>query len=320
MKWGIIGYGEIAPSFVESLKCCSYQELYAIASRSKHHVLKNDSDILNHGIVIYSNYEQLYNDKNIDIVYIATTNNLHKENVLNCLNAGKHVLSEKPIGVCKKDVVEMINASRQHNKFLMEGMWTRFLPAYKEFIKQIRSGAVGEIKFVQADFGFLSTWGEERRLLSKELFGGVILDNTDYNIFLCQDIFQEPPKEICATGNFAKTGVEDRCSIVFKYNCGAIAQLYSSFVQKTNQDAIVYGTEGSIRFREFWHGTEIELTRNGRVPQTIKLPFSSTGLVHEIDEVVECIKKRKIESEVIPHLLSMEIAGIMDEVIKQVKK
>lgn len=318
MNWGIIGYGEIAPAFVESLLGVAEQKLYAIASKSKYQQLRDKQICPN--AIIYADYEELYTDANIDIVYIATTNNLHKENVLSCLNAGKHVLSEKPIGVCKKDVIEMVNASRRHNKFLMEGMWTRFLPAYREFIKLIRSGAVGEVKFVQVDFGFLSTWGEERRLLNKELFGGAILDNTDYNVFLCQDIFQEQPKEIIATGHFAKTGVEDRCSIVFKYNSGAIAQLYSGFVQKTNQDAIVYGTEGSIRFKEFWHGTEIDLTRNGNEFQTIKLPFLSTGFVHEIAEVVECVEKGKIESEVIPHRLSIEIAGIMDEVIKQVRK
>src|SRR6185437_15767424 len=106
----------------------------------------------------------LLNDPDTETIYVCTTNNLHKENVLNALTAGKNVLCEKPLGVCKSDVEEMIFEARSQNTFLMEGMWTRFLPGYRYFKKLLESGVIGDVRFARIDFGFRSDWGVERRL------------------------------------------------------------------------------------------------------------------------------------------------------------
>jgi len=98
-------------------------------------------------------------DQELDIVYICTTNNLHKENVLRALEAGKHVLCEKPMGISKMDVEHMINVAKMQGRFLLEGMWTRFLPAYKHFKQLLFEQAIGTINFLRVDFGFFSDWG-----------------------------------------------------------------------------------------------------------------------------------------------------------------
>jgi len=316
MNWGIIGYGEIAPIFIEGLRSLIGQNLYAIASVSKHNFLSKKK--LYSGTIIYNTYEDLIKDTNIDIIYIATTNNLHKQNVIAALNAGKNVLCEKPLAVCKDDVVEMIRASNDSGKFLMEGMWTRFLPAYRHFKVLLDSGVLGKVNFARIDFGFFSNWGPERRLKNKNLYGGILLDNTDYNLFIAQDIFNDLPCNISAFATFCETGAEDSCAITLKYQSGGMAQLYSSFKQKTNQEALIYGENGYLHLKPFWNGTQVELYL-GEKYQKWEFPFRKNGFEYEIEEVAYCINNCLIESPVIPHSLTINIAGIMDEIIKKIK-
>jgi len=315
MNWGIIGYGEIAPSFIEGLFAVEGQRLIGIAS--KHAQLKEQN--IYSLTTFYSSYEELLANPEIDIVYISTTNNLHKENVLLALRHGKHVLCEKPMGMSVMDEKEMIAEAQKQNKFLMEGMWTRFLPAYKHFKTLLADNAIGHINFVKIDFGFFSNWPDERRLKNPDLYGGVILDNTDYNIFLCQEIFKDKPSKIAAIARYYKTGVEDMCAITLQYQNGSIAQLFSSFQQKTNHDAIIYGDKGHIVLKSFWNGTHIELQTDEGL-QAWDFPFRKNGFEYEIEEVVHCVGNGHIESDVISHKLSLDIAEIMDEVIKQIKK
>lgn len=316
MNWGIIGFGEISPKFIESLASIEGQKLSAIASKSKYEFLQNDKKYWN--IRIYSNYLDVQADPSIDIIYIATTNNLHKQNVLDALRAGKHVLCEKPLGIKKADVEEMVSEAKKQNKFLMEGMWTRFLPAYKCFINLLRTGAIGKVNFARIDFGFFSNWGNERRLKNKSLFGGTLLDNADYNIFLSQDIFLGSPSKISAFARFTETNVEDMCGVMLQYPNGSIAQLFSSFQQKTNQEALIYGEKGFFHLKSFWNGTTVALS-NEEGEKSWTFPFEVNGFEYEIEEVVKCINNKQIESNIIPHKLSVEIAGIMDEILERIK-
>ncbi len=317
MNWGIIGYGEITPIFIEGLSVVEGQQLVGIASCSKHKKLREHK---NYPLInVYASYKELIANSKIDIIYISTINNLHKLNVLSALKSGKHVLCEKPIGVSRADVEEMVVEAQRQGRFLMEGMWTRFLPAYKHFKSMLISGVIGRINFARIDFGFFSNWSDNRRLKNPALYGGAILDNTDYNVFLSQEIFRDMPSNISAIARYYKTGVDDMCAVTLQYPDGAIAQLFSSFQQKTNQEAIIYGEKGHIHLKSFWNCTHIELyTEEGL--QTWDFPFKKNGFEYEIEEVVACIQNSQIESDIMPHNLSLDIAKIMDEIIKQTKK
>lgn len=314
MNWGLIGYGEIAPSFIEGLSAVEGQELHAIASRTKHRQLAERNTYPD--VIIYPDYSDLINNPEIDIIYVCTTNNLHKDNVLEALRAGKNVVCEKPLGICKSDVEEMVFEAKNQNKFLMEGMWTRFLPAYKYFKELLESGIIGNVGFARIDFGFLSDWGADRRLKNKALFGGTILDNADYGIFLSQEIFRDTPASISTFTRICETGVEDMCGVMLQYPDGSISQLFSSFQLKTRQEALIYGEKGYIHLKPFWNGTVVALlTPTGE--ESSEFPFRKNGFEYEIEEVVECVNNQQMESDAVPHKLSIEIAGILDEIIKQ---
>jgi predicted dehydrogenase len=317
MNWGLIGYGEIAPCFIEGLLAVEGQELHGIASRTRHQELAVRNTYP--AVKIYSNYSDLLNDPDIDVIYVCTINNLHKQNVLDALRAGKNVLSEKPLGVCKSDVEEMIFEARSQNKFLMEGMWTRFLPAYRHFKRLLDDGVVGRISFAQIDFGFLSEWGPERRLRNKALYGGTLLDNADYGIFLSQEIFRIPPVRISTFARFCETGVEDMCGVMLQYPNGAISQLFSSFQLKTRQEAVVYGEKGYFQLKPFWNGTVIAVHTLAEGTKSSEFPFRKNGFEYEIEEVAKCVMNQQIQSEIVPHQLSIEIAGILDEIITKTK-
>lgn len=317
MNWGIIGFGEITPIFIEGLSLVEGQELIGIASVSKHKKLKEQN--IYSMVNVYSSYEELFANTEIDVIYISTTNNLHKHNVLSTLKSDKNVLCEKPIGVSRADVAEMVAEAQKRDKFLMEGMWTRFLPAYKHFKTMLISGAIGHINYARIDFGFFSDWPDNRRLKNPALYGGAILDNTDYNVFLSQDIFRDKPSSISAIARYYKTGVEDMCAVTLQYPNGSIAQLFSSFHQKTNQEALIYGDKGHIHLKSFWNCTQIDLhTYEGL--QSWDFPLRKNGFEYEIEEVISCINNGQIESHTIPHKLSIDIAEIMDEIIIQTKK
>jgi predicted dehydrogenase len=313
MNWGVIGYGEIAPSFIEGLFAVEDQELRGIASRSKHQELAERNTYPT--AKVYSDYSDLLNEPDIEIIYVCTSNNLHKQNVLDALRAGKNVLSEKPLGVCSSDVEEMTLEARRQNKFLMEGMWTRFLPAYRHFKQLLENGVIGTISFARIDFGFASEWSTERRLKNKDLFGGTILDNADYGVFLSQDIFGVEPRRISAFRRVCETGVEDLCGVMLQYPNGAISQLFSSFQLKTRQEALIYGEKGYFHLKPFWNGTVVDVHTSTGGTESSEFPFRRNGFEYEIEEVVECVNNQQIESAVVPHQLSIEIAGILDEII-----
>ncbi|MBV7270696.1 Gfo/Idh/MocA family protein [Winogradskyella luteola] len=317
MNWGLIGYGEVTLSFIDGLKTVKDARIVAIASKSSHQYLVKKG--LYENVQYFDSYENLLKSSEIDIVYVSTTNNLHFENVKQVLYAGKHCLCEKPMTPTARQTDELIDLANKNNVFLMEGMWTRFLPAYREFIKVLKSGIIGKPRLLKADFGFLNTWPKNRRLLNPELNGGTLLDNADYNIFLSQDVFNEYPIKIQAMASYAETGVEDACSIQLQYASGGIAQLFSSFRCETEQEAIVYGEKGYIKLKEYWHGTQIAI-KIGEIEEEHKFPFKVNGFEYQIENVQKSIKNGRIENNFVSHSDSKNVAMIIDEVQNQIHK
>jgi len=311
MNWGIIGYGEITPSFIEGLQTVKGSRLVGIATVSSFEYLKNKK--LYGEVKVFKSYEELVKIPGIDIVYISTTNNLHFENTALCIREGKHILCEKPLTPTFKQTKELFHLARKNNVFLMEGMWTRFLPSYRKFIELLNKNIIGKPKLLKADFGFYSNWPKYRRLLNPALYGGTLLDNTDYNIFLSQDVFREYPSEINAQATFAGTGVEDACSILLKYPSGGMAQLFSSFRCETKQEAIVYGEKGYIVLKEYWHGTKIDVMVN-KINKKFNFPHKVNGFEYEIESVEKAIKNGKLENELLTYKESEEVAKITDKV------
>lgn len=153
INWGIIGLGNIAEQFARDLALVSNAKLYAVASRSQ--TKANDFATTFEATKAYGNYNSLINDKQVDIIYIATPHDSHAELSIQVLNAKKRVLCEKPAAINSKEVERIIAASQNNNCFFMEAFWTRFNPSFVDVFSKMKKGDLGEIRYINADFGFV---------------------------------------------------------------------------------------------------------------------------------------------------------------------
>ncbi len=219
--WGIIGPGRIANKVTTAL---TMAEMRGLFPRLAHQgCAKGRAFAQAHGADhVYDSYEQLAADPGIDAVYIATPHGFHAEHALLCLRQGKAVLCEKPIWLSARQVGEMVEASVHHRAFLMEAMWTRFLPLMQRTIGLIEEGKIGTLKYIRADFGFLAPFQPEGRLYDLRLGGGSLLDIGIYPLFLCLQLLGEPDS-IRAAGQLAPTGADTTCHAILGYKDGRSA-------------------------------------------------------------------------------------------------
>jgi len=311
-NWGIMGCSTIASSFVEGLRSLPEADIVAVGSRDLNRA--DSFSKINNIPKAYGSYEELAKDEGIDIVYISTTNNLHKENIILCLNNGKHVLCEKPLTMNYSQSKEVIDLARKKNLFLMEAIWTRFLPSFVKLREILKEGVIGNVKMIQADFGFTNSWGAERRLLNKNLGGGTLMDNGIYLISLPSMVFGKQPDKIESTAHIGDTGVDEYSSYLFSYDSGEMATLSSAIRLSTPQDAVIVGTSGYIDLPEFWHGTKLIINLSNQKPQIVDLPFESTGYNYEAREVMDCIEAGKTESEIMPLQESLDMVQTMGKI------
>ncbi|HWZ21999.1 MAG TPA: Gfo/Idh/MocA family oxidoreductase [Cytophagaceae bacterium] len=312
--WGIIGPGKIAKKFAEALQNASEAELYAVASR------KEESARLfaqKYGAeCYYGSYEQLVQDPKVDIIYIATPHAFHKEHTLLCLNNKKPVLCEKPLAHKYSEVKEMIKASASNNTFLMEAMWTRFLPPVNQALELIKGGHIGQVQHLIADFGFDSPFDAKSRLYDISLGGGSLMDVGVYPLFLALTVLGEP-LNIKATASLSETGADKDCTIVLNYP-QVKADLFSSIVSNTKLEAVITGSEGNLRFASPWYRqTYLLLEKNDGTKQEFNFNHSGNGFEDQIIEAISCLKKGVIESVLMPHKFSLLQSKVLDEICRQ---
>jgi len=251
IKWGIIGLGGIAHKFATDLLLVKESTLEAVASRSLNKA-KDFSKKYN-SANYFSSYEELVQNKLVDIVYIATPHNSHERYTILALKHKKAVLCEKPFAINKKQVFKMIEASKNNRMFLMEAMWTRFNPSIVEIKRIIDSGELGEIKYINADFSFKANTAIQR-IYDKELGGGSLLDIGIYPVFLAYLILGIPT-EITAKAHFYKSGADSQLAMLFNYT-NAQAVLFSSFNSTSKRIAKISGTLGEINISMPWNETD----------------------------------------------------------------
>jgi predicted dehydrogenase len=315
IKWGIVGAGNIAHSFSKDLALVSGGELTAVASRN---LDKAQSFATEYGAPnAYGSYEELFNSKMVDVIYIATPHTTHARLSIAAMKAGKSVLCEKPLGVNKGEVEEMIKVAKENKVFFMEALWTRFNPTIKKVKELVDNGTIGDIGYMHADFAFFALDRDENgRLLNPELAGGSLLDIGIYPIFLSY-LMLGMPKDIKASANFHKTGVEVQISMIFNYE-KAQAILYSGLNSNSEKKAEIAGSKGSIFVHPRWHETSgytLEIDGDSSVVEVGKV---GKGYTYEIEEVHNCLNAGKTESELWSHQNSRDLIEIMDTVRNKV--
>jgi dihydrodiol dehydrogenase / D-xylose 1-dehydrogenase (NADP) len=241
---------------------------------------------------------------------VATPHPFHKEHTLLCLERGKAVLCETPMGVNERQVRDMVACARAHDVFLMEAMWTRFLPVIGQVREWLREGAIGDVRMLTVDFGFRTGWNPQGRLLNPDLAGGALLDVGVYAVAFAAMVLGEPPVEVQASAHIGETGVDEQTAMLLRYADGALAVLSCAVRTRTPQEARIQGTEGSIHIPAFWHATSAYLQVGNAEPVEVTGPV---GYHYEAAEVMSCLEAGDKESATMPLGESVAIARTLEQ-------
>jgi predicted dehydrogenase len=313
--WAILGPGKIAHKFADAFRSVPEAKLYAIASREE----ARGKEFAGKFQVpkIHSTYDALVADPGVDIIYIATPHPFHYTQTLLCLNHKKAVLCEKPLTMNFRNASEMVSLARSKDTFLMEGMWSRFFPATIKTVELVRAGAIGEIKFLRADFGFVAPYDPDGRVFNLQLGGGAQLDVGVYPMFLALLLLGKPER-IQALAQRALTGADETTSVQFYFRNGSIAHILSSVVADTAKQAEIIGTLGTIVMHTPWHKSQtITIKKNTGESETIDLPYPGLGFEFQLAHATACMQNGLRESSLMPHELSLWMAEAADEILRQ---
>jgi predicted dehydrogenase len=315
IRWGILGTGRIARIFATALKEVDNTEIKAIGSRHIETAKKFSSDF--NIEKAYGSYEEVAKDNDIDVLYIATPHNLHYENTMMGLENNKHVLCEKPFGINGKEARQMISKAHEKNLFLMEALWSRFLPNIIKTKEIIDSGEIGKIKLLTSYFAFKSTQKPEQRHFNIDLCGGSLLDIGIYNVFLSLFLLGKP-KDFFATAGLSKSGIDNSSSYTFKYDDDTLAVMFSSFIAETPTIAEIHGEKGKIFLEHRWFCPgSIKITSEEGKEKIISFDFKGNGYNYEADEVVKCIQAGKTQSDKMSWDASLELIDMLDAIRKK---
>lgn len=312
INWGIVGLGKIAHKFTQDIRLVPGARLHAVASRSseKAAAFAEQYQATHH----FGSYEELINCPDLDVVYIATPHAQHLENTQLFLKNKIAVLCEKPLAINSQQVNHMLAFAKSHDTYLMEAMWTRFFPTIKESIELIKSGTIGDVKTMRADFGFHKSWDPTDRVLIKELGGGGILDVGIYPLFVSL-LFLGKPKEVIAKSTTHRSGVDDSTAITLIYEDERIASLYCSVTTLTPVEATIYGTKGSLKLHSRFHQPKT-LSYGNYYEENITKTTShlGNGYLYEIEAVGNDLRANKKENELMTHQMSRDLMELLDRV------
>ena len=354
IKWGILGTGKAASNIAECFGLVANAELIAVASRDleKAKQFASAYKIEN----AYGAYDDLLNNNDVDIIFIATPHHRHKDDCIRVLNANKAVLCEKPFTLNPQEAEEVINVAREKNLFCMEGMWMRFFPLIQETKSRIESGELGVIRSLKADFGYPTYFDPNSRFFSSDLGGGSLLDRGIYTLSFAYYLLGKPTS-VKTLATIGETGVDEQSAYLLQYDNGAIAELSSSLTSYCSNEAIIIGDKGKICLREpFYQPHRIELSyftnnltpdnasfrKSGGIKARLKKigvlrqfyqylspiikkirnknsfikTFPGNGYQFEIMEVSQCLLRGDKQSHVMPLNETLEISRMMDDMIR----
>jgi predicted dehydrogenase len=315
IRWGILGCGRIARKFAADLRLVADAELTGIASRNNETLKLFAKDFPSR--YHHNSYEALAANKEVDVIYIATPHSHHYEHTMLCLNHDKAVLCEKAFAINSRQAKEMIETAKERKVFLMEALWTKFLPHYKKLQELLQQKILGDIKSVLVNFGFKTSDKSPQRLFDPLLGGGTLLDIGIYNVFITMSVLGKPDS-IEATMTPSPTGVDEQIAVLFKYKSGAMAQLFSSFTTNLPIQAEVNGTEGCITLTTRFYEPSATIQLYKQMPGEKEVlaveKEAGFGYHYEARHVNECLKKGLIESPVMTHADTLLLMEILDSI------
>lgn len=316
LRWGILGTGQIARAFAVGLRDAPGAKLVAVGSRnaSSAQAFADEFGIQN----AYGDYESLTAAPDIDVIYIATPHSAHAENMRTCLMAGKAVLCEKPFTLNHREASDIVELARQRKLFVMEAMWTRFLPAIQHAKKLIDNGAIGTPLQVQADFCYAATVDTSHRILNPALGGGALLDVGIYPLSMAMYFLGEIV-DVRANAILTTTGVDAQTAFILRHCNGGLASCLCSTVAQTPVAMTISGSLGMMEIHQpFYRAQHLTLTNNEGIAESISLPYLGNGYTHEAIAVGECLRSGLLENAVMPLTDTLNHMYWMDAIRRQI--
>jgi predicted dehydrogenase len=316
LRWGIVGTGGIASAFATDMALLADADILAVGSRTQ-----EGAEAFGERFGIprrYAGYEALAADADVDAVYVATPHSTHHAVALLAIGAGKAVLVEKPFTLNAAEARDLIGAANGRGTFLMEAMWTRFLPHVARIRRRIADDRLGEVRSFTADFGEYFAEDPAHRAYSPELGGGALLDLGVYPVSFASMLFG-PPREITARSCPAFTGVDSQTAVILDYTGGRQAVLFTTLESHTANRASINGRKGRIQIdADFFAPTKFQLIERGGDLELHNIVHVGRGLRHQAAEVARCLRAGLTESPTLPLSETLSIMETLDEVRRQI--
>ena len=310
IHWGILGTGTIASLFASDLALLPDANLVAIGSRAQKRAdAFGDRFDVPHR---HASYEGVAANADVDVVYVATPHVFHAEHATLALEAGNAVLCEKPLTLNAAEAEALIATADAHDAFLMEALWTRFLPVMEDVRRCIADGALGPIQMIRADIGAVRNVAPDHRLFNPDLGGGALLDLGFYPLALAHELLG-PPAAQTARPVIGDTGVDVQCAGVCEYDDGAQTVWHASLRADTGRTCAIAGPNGRLEGEQaWWKGAPFTLTRSDGTSQTFARPYQGNGYQFEAAHVMNCLRAGRTESPDMPLADSLALLRQMD--------
>lgn len=315
IRWGIAGPGDIATRFAEGMRAVDGGEVVAVGSRSSER-----AEAFAHRFGIeraFGSYDALADDPDVDAVYVATPQSRHAVDTLMFLHAGKHVLCEKPFALNATQSEAMVAAAEHERRFVMEAMWSRFLPAYHALRDVLDRGRVGEPLSVEASFGWRASVVPTNRHFDLALGGGALLDLGVYTVSLCQFVLG-PVRSVVARGRVGSTGVDEHVAAVLQHADDRLGVVQAALTTPLPCTARVACTDGVIDIPAFMHCPDHLVLRTAAGEERVEAAWEGEGLRFQVDEVHRCLDAGVLESPTMPWSETIGIARVLDDIRAQI--
>jgi predicted dehydrogenase len=307
--WGILATGRIARSFATDLREVPGARLAAVGSRTPGAAQAFAAAYGGPDCNAHGSYEALVADPAVDVVYVATPHTLHLDNARLAFEAGKHVLCEKPLAVNAAEAEEMLRLAREHDRFLMEGMWMACHPVVRAVAEP---GRFGRPRQVHADLGFVVETSPHDRLLDPGLGAGALLDMGVYPLTFAHLLLGEAA-ELRAVADVSETGIDLDLAIAGRYADGATAALTASMTSPSPRAATVATDRGLLTLPAPFHHPAFAIwTPREGAPEQV------TGIEPLIAEVMRCLREGLRESPLVPLDRSLTLMRQMDDIRAQI--
>jgi predicted dehydrogenase len=315
-RWGIAGTGQIAAQFSHAAALVHDCEIVAVASRSAE---RAESFGETHGIGRrFESYEAMADsDEDLDAVYIATPHIVHESHTLLYLRSGRSVLCEKPFALSAAEAQRMIEAARGADLFLMEAMWSRYVPSYVKLRELLHDEVIGPVRMVEANLGYRTLFDPLHHKYDLAKAGGALLDLGVYPAQLCSLVLGRPDG-VVAAGHLGSTGVDEQVAAVLHHAGGALGVIEASIAGTLSCSARIYGTVGTIELPAFMHCPQfMTIVRDGASEQ-VECANEGNGLQFEIAEVGRCLRAGLVESPSMPLDETVAILQTLDSIREQI--